>query len=201
MVEHNEYGRDAPRYARAFDLTVPHVCPDCNHHWMSDMESQTRDLALALIRNQKASLTTKEQRTLAAWCFLKVLSLEIGRPADHQPTFPEAMYTGFRRFQRPPLSSCAVLLGRRHLQPDERSRVPFIWFKSEGQQRSFPEVGDVLGYRTALAIGHLVIDVLGLFATVDLRLEDLDPRLIRIWPIAADEVELPAEFFTSIEQL
>ena len=62
MVEINEYGRDTPRYARAFELTVPRVCADCNHHWMSDMESRTRDLALPLIRgDEKTSLNTKEQ--------------------------------------------------------------------------------------------------------------------------------------------
>lgn len=65
MVEHNEYGSDVPRYARAFDLTVPHVCPDCNHHWMSDMESRTRDLVLALVLDKKMSLEAGEQHTVS----------------------------------------------------------------------------------------------------------------------------------------
>jgi hypothetical protein len=201
MVEHNEYGSDEPRYARAFDLTVPRVCPDCNHHWMSDMETRTRNLALALIRDERTSLSGAEQRKLASWCFLKVLSLEIGRPEEHPPTFPDAMYTGFCRFQHPPLTSCAILIGRRHLEHADGSPAPFIWFNSQGQKHPFPGVGDVGGYRTSLAIGHLVIDVIGLFADIALQLQDADPRLVRIWPVVSPSIRLPAERFMAVEQL
>lgn len=198
IVEHHEYGRDEPRYARIFDLTVKRVCQDCNNHWMSDMETRTRNLALSLIRGEQESLSAAEQRRFAAWCFLKVLSLELGRPPEHEPTFPDAMYSGFHRFQHPPISSCAVLVGRRDLPTDDRI-VPYIWFHTQGQDHAVPDVGDVRGYRTALAIGHLVVDVLGVFANAQLHVEDADPRLVRLWPRRSRSIRLPSERFEDIE--
>lgn len=199
MVEHNEYGSDEPRYARMFDLTVNRVCQECNNHWMSDLESQTRDLALTLIQGEMELLNTHQQRRFAIWCFLKVLSLELGRPAEHEPSFPDEMYAGFHRFRHPPVSSCAVLVGRRNLGAHDQS-IPYVWFYSQGTQHSFPGVGDVRGYRTALAIGHLVVDVLGVFANAQLHVEEADARLIRIWPTSDRSINLPAERFEGLEE-
>lgn len=196
MVELHLHSQEI-RYARGFDLTVPHVCPDCNHHWMSDMETQTRDIALPLIRGDRvSSLSAADQAQLASWCFLKVISLEIGRPAEDERTYPDAIYTGFRRFKHPPVSSCAVSIGRRDIDPDD-PRTLYIWFKSQGQKRTFPALGDLNGYRTALVIGHLVIDVIGIYANVALHLDD-DSRLVRIWPAVHPSVDLPSESFVGI---
>jgi hypothetical protein len=96
-VRVNEYSGKVS-YSRIFDLTVPRVCPDCNHHWMSDMESRVRSIALPLIRGEpKKVLRPDEQSRLASWCFLKALTLEIGRPTEHVPTFPEFLYPAFTR--------------------------------------------------------------------------------------------------------
>ena len=69
-------GRD-PWPSRIVDLTVQHVCNECNHHWMSDIETRTRDIALPLIQGEvELTLTSLQQAQLAAWCFLKVITLD-----------------------------------------------------------------------------------------------------------------------------
>jgi hypothetical protein len=198
MVEIHEQGRDA-RYAKAFEMTVPGVCPECNHGWMSDIETRARDVALPLIRGDEVqTLTANEQRRLAIWCFLKVITLEIGRPADHRPTFPREIYSGFRRFKQPPASSTAIWIGRRPIDPAE-PKPRYVWFRSQGQQHTVPGLGDAAGHRTALVIGQLVIEVIGVFASpVTLHGED-DPRAVRIWPVVVPAVDMPTEPFMDID--
>ena len=96
-----------------------------------------------------------------------------------------------------PRSGCAILLGRR-LAPSEGE--PYIWFNSQGQSRQVPGRGETPGFRTALAIGHLLIDVLGVFAEASSQVQDVDPRLVQIWPSSEHPLDLPAERFLAVEQ-
>jgi hypothetical protein len=198
-IEHHS-SRGCVWRAAEYDMTVPRVCPNCNHHWLSDIESRTRNIALPLIRgDDKRSLTAAEQRQLSIWCFMKAITLELGRPSGERPTHPEELYSGFKRFRQPPVTSCAVLIGRREIEADDPSPMT-IWFNSQGRNHPVPGVGDVSGYRTAFLIGHLVVDVLGVHAgNAQAVVENDDHRLVRIWPVAAPTVTLPAEGFVGIE--
>jgi hypothetical protein len=175
---------------RLVDLTVRHVCPDCNHHWMSDIESQSRSVVLPLIQGaEDITLDERAQRQLATWCFLKVITLELGRPADEPTTYPPTIYEGFKAYKHPS-TTCLITIGFREMS----NAVPvFVWFKSQAQtHHTGPLVGDVPGYRTTLTIGHLVLDVIGL---LDPRtkpvMEDSDDRLLTIWPVQPGGVNWP----------
>jgi hypothetical protein len=192
-VVHHVPGRD-PWVRNLFDLTVKHVCTDCNHHWMSDIESRARPIALALIRGvEERKLTAPEQRHLATWCFLKAVTAELGRPPDERPTYPTWIYEGLRQHQHPP-HVCLVTVGLRDNLGDPEL---FVWWKSEGRQYTLGGTRVADGYRTAIAIGHLVIDVIGVLAPAKLEVED-DGRLLRIWPVSGPLDWPPPERFKAV---
>lgn len=194
-IQHHVPGRD-PWASRYVDLTVPHICPDCNHHWLSDMESRVRDIALPLIEGDAAPriLTEKDQERLAAWCFLKTISVDLGRPLYEKRTYTDAIYTGFKRFKMPP-QGCLISIGFREMPEDPPM---FVWFRTQRENHPDPFLGDLRGYRAAFAIEHLVIDVIGVFAASAVQVHDADQRLMQIWPVKADLGYPPALRFKGV---
>lgn len=185
-VFHHVTGRD-PWIGRIVDLTVPHVCPGCNHHWMSDIESRSRDLVLPLIRGAPVTLGKRQQRALATWGFMKLITLELGRPEDESPTYPPAVYRGFCVHKNPP-TGCLLSIGYREI-PEYPPM--FVWWRSRAFTQEVPGFGEAPSYQTTLSVGHLVIEVIGvLHPGVDLHTES-DDRLVHIWPIKAEAVDWP----------
>jgi hypothetical protein len=177
-------GRD-PWPSRIVDLTVEHICDDCNHHWMSDLESQTRDIALPLIRGENSTLGFDQQVKLASWCFLKVITLELGRPNDQAATYDREIYEGFKQHVVPPLS-CVITVGK--VAPADL----FVWFDSQRRvHHTGPPVGDVSVYRTTLSIRQLVIDVFGAYIVPANVQGDGDPRWLQIWPPSTQPRDWP----------
>jgi hypothetical protein len=169
---------------KEFDFTVRHVCGDCNGNWMSDIESRARNSVLGLILGEGPPSTREEQQHLATWCFLKALSVELGRPKEHRPTFPPGLYPAFRKEQRPPTTSCAIYLARRGEIP--RHNPTYIWFRTQGGRRRGPDGTEFDQYETTMLIGHFVMQVAGLIAPVKLQVQP-DERHVVLWP------ELPGE--------
>lgn len=169
---------------REFDFTVKHVCSTCNGGWMSDIESRARDSVLSLILGGDPPKSPREQEALATWCFLKSLSVELGRPDEHQPTFPAGIYPAFRQQRRPPPTSCAVYLARRSEIP--RRNPTYIWFATQGGKFQGPDATLFDHYKTSILIGHLVVQISGLIAPVKLQV-DPDEWHVVLWP------ELPGE--------
>lgn len=186
-----------PWLNRIVDLTVDHVCPDCNHHWMSDIETNSRGLVLPLIEGEMAPKTfnAAEMQQIATWCFMKALTLELGRPPEQPRTYPDVLYSGFRKHKTPP-HGCLVSIGVRDIPEDPPT---FVWFKSEGRvHHAVPGMGDLAGYRTALAIKHLVFDVIGVIAPAPIHVNDFDQRFFQIWPITSDLDWPPPVHFAGI---
>jgi hypothetical protein len=185
-------GRD-PWIAKIVELTVQHICEDCNNHWMSDMESQTRDIALPLIRGERTTLDLRQQTKLATWCFLKVITLELGRPEDEQRSYPPFVYEGFHEHMRPP-AGCVIAIGLRERSDDGL----FVWWRSGAGEVAVPGLGKRASYRTALTIGHLVIETLGVLSgRVNPILED-DDRLVRIFPVTGPVAWPPEAAYTRV---
>lgn len=199
VVEHHLTWQDEPWHAPIFDVTIPRVCQTCNNHWMSNIETRVSKIALPLIvGDDKRSLSKDEQQRIAVWAFLKAITSEIPRPHDQAQTYPEGLYPVFKEVRRPP-HACAILLGGREL--DTTAPVlPYAWCRSEGKTYPHPEYGQVSGYRTAFSIGHLVLDVLGLLASVPMTLQHEDDRLVRIWPVES-VVEVPTKRFRSTDEI
>jgi hypothetical protein len=171
-----------------FDLTVKHVCNECNHGWMSTLEDDAKGIALPLILGQDAPHREDEQKTLASWCYLKAISLELGREGDdligHPPTYPVGAYIGFKQHGYPPPYSSVVYLGVREIR---ETSPTFVWWAS--QRLKFPgnpPVPEVDGYTTTLLIGHLAIRVMGILAAGRLKPEGDDWWSI-LWPDTAGE--------------
>jgi hypothetical protein len=186
---------------RYFVYTVDHVCKTkCNGGWMSDMESRASDdgdVLRLILGVPKPPLSQEAQARLAAWCFLKAITVELARPGDigppHYPaTYPQAMYTAFRQERKPPTPNCSIALGFRTINTITEPDPLFVWSKSQG--RNFPAgdpggIGSEAGYHTTLVIGHLVIDVAGLVRPINTKVDHGDERLVPLWP------ELPGGAF------
>lgn len=165
---------------KEFDFTVKHVCDDCNGTWMSDIETRARNPVLSLVLGNEPPTSKRDQLALATWCFLKALSVEIGRPAEHTPTFPPGIYPAFRQEKRPPPTSCAIFLGRRSEIP--RSNPTYIWFGTQGGKLPAGPEGILFDYYKArILIGHFVMEVSGLIAPVKLQV-DTDEWHVVLWP-------------------
>ena len=178
------------------DWTVEHVCTECNGGWMSALETKVRDIALPLIDGDEHGrrLDRHELHLLARWCFMKAITLELGRPEDQERTYPPEIYTGFKRFKQPP-NGCVISVGYRAMPEDPPM---FVWFRSQGQKHALPPFDSLGGYRGAVAIKHLVIDITGVFAAASIQVQDGDPRLMQIWPFLGNVDWPPAGRFQGI---
>lgn len=173
------------RMKRYFDYTVPHVCKTCNSGWMSDIESRASydgDVLRMVLGVPEPPPSREAQTKLASWCFLKAITLELGRPEAHEPTYPRTVYEAFKRDKTPPRKACSIALGLRTI-PARASNPVFLWHKSQG--RIFPVgpggVYRETGYLTTLLIGHLVIDVAGLLRPLNAQL-DHGEGFVPLWP-------------------
>jgi hypothetical protein len=166
---------------------------------MSDVETSVRNIALPLIEGDitPRTFTERELTRLAAWCFLKAVTLELGRPPYERPTHRPEMYSGFKKLRQPPAGS-VILIGHRKIEDGERPT--FVWFKSERQTQLDPVVGSLDRFRTAITIKHLVIEIVGVFNVPAVKLADHDPRLIQIWPTPRRATWPPAEEFRGVSE-
>ena len=174
-----------PRLSNIVDWTVAHICTKCNSDWMSALETKVRNIALPLIEGdeQPRILDRNQLHLLARWCFMKAITLELGRPENQgPPTYPPEIYSGFKRFKQPP-NGCVISIGYREMPEDP---PVFVWFRSQGQKHALPPFDHLPGYRGAVSIKHLVIDLVGVFAAPAIQVQDADPRLCQIWPFVAN---------------
>lgn len=186
-IEHHVIGL-TPWRAPIVDLTVDHVCEDCNHHWMSDIETRARNNVLALVRGETLTLNQSQQQRVATWCFLKAITSELGRPLDQEATYPPFFYEAFKRALRP-LNGCLVSIG---FMEASNSPDRLLWFRSNGNKTPGPDGGDLTSYRTTFTISHLVVDVLGVIdPRVVVKIEEIDERFNPIWPSATKSLNWP----------
>lgn len=167
-----------------FDLSVDHVCRTCNNGWLSRLESRCKPHVLPLLLGQSGPRLQHEWDLIASWCYLKVISLELGRPAEHRPTHPHATYAAFKATEKPPYPNCSLALGYNEIVDTSPT---FIWFESSGQRlHATPTTPGGHGYHTTLVIGHLVIDAFGFDVPGKLNVNHGDPRLHKLWPLLID---------------
>lgn len=56
------------------------VCGDCNHHWMSDLQTMAKPTLVPLILGEAAFVNKDMQRTLAAWAAMTMVCAEYFYP-------------------------------------------------------------------------------------------------------------------------
>jgi hypothetical protein len=172
----------------AFEFAVPHVCTKCNETWLSSIEGKAKRHVLPFILGTAGpTLTLPGLQQVARWCYLKVISLELGRPAELRALHSEDVYSEFKRTKRPPYPNCSLALGVREIGNDKNPI--FVWWRS----RHEPMVATPLpswtlpkvrfeGYRTTLVIGQLVIDVIGAGVPTRLDVEHGEGFEV-LWPL------------------
>jgi hypothetical protein len=152
--------------ADVFELTVKHVCNECNNTWLSEIETKASKFVFPLVIGAPNRETISEVglRHVARWGYLKTILLELGRPDDHEPTHDTSVYAQFKESRWPPIPNCSLALGVREVGPDEPNPV-FVWFSSQGgfsySTRPPAPWRETKGYRTTLLIGHVIFDVIG----------------------------------------
>jgi hypothetical protein len=175
---------DTPTFgARLFEVRLPHVCDDCNHGWLSDLENQSKPHVLPFILGNAPDPDKTDIRLVLRWCYFKAISLELGRPPEHRPTHDSSVYGAFKESRVPPSPNCSLALGYRDITT---TSPVFLWWQSNGLDFSASEPGvpAVDGYHTTAVIGYLVIDVFGTGLPVNLNVEHGEGFNV-LWPLGA----------------
>jgi hypothetical protein len=179
-----KHGYVPPGEDDLFNMTVPHVCGDCNSGWMSDIETKAKRHVVPFIFDdyrQMGALTQQTVEHVSRWSYLKVISLELGRPSEHTPTHQPSTYSAFKKTRLPPYPNSSLAIGARERITD--GQPTYIFFTSQAYNAPFAPLGDELHwYETTLCVGHLVISLIGLPDRHRLNVhhaEGLQP----IWPL------------------
>lgn len=144
-----------------FNMTVPHVCGSCNSGWMSDIETRSKKHVLPLILgdySQPIPAPVQAVEHIVRWSYLKVISLELGRPEEHQETLPPQMYANFKSTRLPAYPNSSVAIGAR--EPITETQPTYIAFTSQSLNSARPGGEDVDWHQTSLFVGHLVITLI-----------------------------------------
>lgn len=174
---------DRPSWeARLFEITLPHVCRPCNGGWLSDLESNAKPHVLPFILgNSPEPMTERGMRLVASWCYLKAISLELGRSPEHRPTHEGSVYRDFKDSELPSLS-CSLALGYREIK---ETKPVFVWWSSQGRALEVrggpPGVESLMGYHTTALFGYLVIDLAGTSVPVNLDMDHGEGFHV-LWP-------------------
>lgn len=180
-IVHNLPGR-AQFTSNKFEMTVKHVCKACNGGWMSDIETRAKAHVLPMIVGDYTKHLSKQGFSeVVRWCYLKVLSLEIGRPDDQEATHAREVFRAFKDSKAPPRTGCAIALGVRSITD---ANPEFVIHHSGAYSvgSGAPLEPRFHWYVTTLVVGHLAIQVVGLRRTDDLDVEPA-PGFQVAWPI------------------
>ncbi len=175
-----EWERQTPR----LDQTVRRVCGKCNHGWMSDLEGEAKDLVTHMIFGNPIVLQPEHQDLLLRWSYKTTLMLSLASetsaiPIDHMRYF----YAN-----RSPGPSTDVRLG--HYSGARWSaffRDQALFGEGPGLQPTLPN-----GYVTAMAIGHLLVHVLGQHNEERIAVTYRQPGAFhRLWPSKSHAIRWP----------
>jgi hypothetical protein len=140
-----------------FDITVPHVCDDCNHSWMSDIEGNSKPHVLPMILGDYSKkLSGAGLEHIVRWCYLKVLTLELARPSEHTVSISASAYRDFRVEGLPSILGVSLALGARERITDPNP--DYVAYVSQSlNQPSGPSGHKLDWHETSILIGHLAV--------------------------------------------
>jgi hypothetical protein len=169
-----------------FTATVRAVCDDCNHGWLSDLETEARPVLTPLILGESRELSPDDQRLIAAWSCKTALVAMLSSSEEERA----------RGYGVPPAEYRALYATREHPEPLPHSqywisrylgerppgaiRVVHLVIKLDG----LPEPEVPSAYSLTVMIGALVVQGVR-FTTPSLEV-NLAPGLDlpSIWPTA-----------------
>jgi len=168
--------------SKVLEITVETVCKDCNHHWMSDLETRASPMLKPMLKGETQGLSIEQQVLLAQWAAKTAMTLDQTFPVVEERVFsPDQCKQLMERKLPPP--GVGVQLGRYAgggIFLDFGHNDLYRTVPAEGPGRNRPD-----GYRTAMRIDQLVVEVnVTSDAALDLRIAQTDVRnlLLPIWP-------------------
>jgi hypothetical protein len=174
--------RETPEHrGKRIELTADTVCRDCNHHWMSDLETQASPTLKPMIAGHVCGLDVPTQALLARWATKTAMTWDqTYEPEDR--VFPRELCRSLMKQPVPPPGT-AVFVGRYAGSGDWISMEHNNLYRIAPVDPSNPGPPDA--YRSAIRIGQLIADV---SVTEDFKPivsatgGDINRTLIRIWP-------------------
>ena len=168
--------------SKVLEITVETVCKDCNHHWMSDLETWASPMLKPMLKGETQGLSIEQQVVIAQWAGKTAMTLDQTFPVAEERIFTAAQCKELMERRLPP-PGVGVQLGRYvggGIFLDFGHNDLYRTVPPEGPGRDRPD-----GYRTAMRIDQLVVEVnVTRDADLELRLVQTDIRdlLLPVWP-------------------
>lgn len=180
----------------SFDLEYKIVCGQCNHGWMSKLESAAAPLLSdAIVYGAPVTLSAAQQHSVAMWAVKTAMVLEAYRRRRPFRYIPEWHARWMSSERDPPAHTTVWMFAR---LPDFRPEgIPdFVFMRSFGIVDKEPPQSSK-AYISTFAVGHVGFQVFGANGRLDQVPLGLQPtpflqeRTIRLWPNPAASVRWP----------
>ncbi len=192
---HAERGGQSPKSWQVVDdgMTVRCVCASCNNGWMSELENAAKPVIERLLSDGRKTLNADDQQRLSTWAMKNAMVFEAVRSG--QPKFYSDHERQVLRGSGLPPRRTTVWIAKCVNQPHAYSSALDLSGAVDGTTQR------VDAYVTTMAFGSLALQVLSgrlpegvpatTTVTAELRPGPWDEVVLRVWPIAANEIEWP----------
>ena len=162
-----------------FSIRVKRVCEtNCNNGWMNDLETAVRPFLKPMIGGVAKPLYRGGQEAVAAWAAKTALALNLATP---EKSAPLEHYREMNKTHRPPPNTYVWLAAYEMDGPIAYHHTTKLTL-SDSRRSSH-------GYATTLAVGHLILQVVG-----HIGIEDVAPvknlagplAKFQVWPFESD---------------
>lgn len=179
-----EYPSPIPSFrTKKFELTADTVCAECNHHWMSDLETWCSPLLTPMILGEPQGFTVEQQTLVSQWIVKTALTWDQSRKPEHR-TFPIALCQALWKHRLPPAGTM-IRLGSYHDHGDEFVRMMSHALVLPGVSPDDISTSGYKALRTTIRIGHLVMEVViadDPSGVLGIGGGDAENVLLAIWP-------------------
>jgi hypothetical protein len=179
------------------EIKAKAVCNDCNHGWMSQLETAAIPIIKPLLADLSFPVDRQQQRTLSLWVVKTAIAVEASAPKQHESVYSKEQRDRLRTLEMPPHTM--VFVGRNAVSDEtfassRRLLQPVTVAPSSG--RSPLEEGSA----TTLGCGRLVFQVVHVRVrpgsepetiTLHPRPGDWSRLLVQLWPLERDTVYWP----------
>jgi hypothetical protein len=187
---------------RPFSVAVKDVCRRCNNDWLSQMETDAKDILTPLMLDHSRTLTASEEYTVALWATKTILTVQ-GANIDEQRALGPNSYEWVYK-HRAPLPDSLMWLGRYR----GRGQWPLalhehaIVLNQLGDPPPGPNA-TTNAFNVVLAIGHLLVWTFGHKLVDGSQMHgDSNKRLILIWRSSGADIHWPpAQSFDTDDEL
>jgi hypothetical protein len=140
--------------AKKFGLTADTVCADCNHHWMSNLESWASPILTHMIEGYAQGLSVERQVLISQWVAKTALTWDQSMNRESR-MYPVSLCRWLYEHRTPP-PGASVRLGR-YSGPGDFVQMVYDAMYSEVPADPMPP-GPPEAHRATIRIGQLVME-------------------------------------------